>query len=216
KIKELLRQVVSSLLKVKPENIDVDVELSEFGFDSITLIEFGNRLNQDYRITLAPTVFFEYSTLDRFAEYLNTEHRAVFAARLLRPSDLAAAPTVQPSSETVANAPERTKRRRSLPERVEDAIGDSAQTISAESIAIVGMSGRCAKSESLAQFWENLKHGKHLVGLVERWNRRDCVVDDSQPYCSSGSFVESIDQFDPAFFGIPAAQAVHMDPQQRL
>ena len=56
------------------DDIDVDAELSEFGFDSITLTMFGNILNERYGLTLAPTVFFEHPTLNGFAEHLLGEY----------------------------------------------------------------------------------------------------------------------------------------------
>ena len=75
-------QAVSKLLKVKLEDIDGDTELSEYGFDSISLTEFANRLNQEYQLELTPTIFFEYPALGSLAEYLAREHQAVFRAKL--------------------------------------------------------------------------------------------------------------------------------------
>ncbi len=77
-VQNILLQAVSKLLKVKSEDIDVDADLSEYGFDSITFTEFANQLNQEYRLELTPTIFFEYPTLHSFAEYLVEEHQAVF------------------------------------------------------------------------------------------------------------------------------------------
>lgn len=87
-----------------------------------------------------------------------------------------------------------------------------------EDIAIIGMSGRFAQSESLAQFWDHIKQGHDLVNEVTRWKRGDCIVPGSSKpsYCSRGSFIDSIDRFDPAFFNISPAEATYMDPQQRL
>src|SRR5205823_3772240 len=42
KIEAWLVDAVGVLLKVKKENVDVDAELSEFGFDSISLTGFAN------------------------------------------------------------------------------------------------------------------------------------------------------------------------------
>ncbi|MCP5006826.1 MAG: SDR family NAD(P)-dependent oxidoreductase, partial [Planctomycetes bacterium] len=91
-------------------------------------------------------------------------------------------------------------------------------SIEEDSIAIIGMSGRFAQSESLEEFWENLKEGKDLVKEVSRWRTSDCVASASmeQEYCSQGSFIDSINLFDPLFFKISPGEATYMDPQQRL
>ncbi len=81
-IKQMLLQRVSKLLKVNPEDIDDDTDLREYGFDSITLTEFANTLNQEYTLELSPTVFFEHSTLQGFAEYLFQEHQTVLATHI--------------------------------------------------------------------------------------------------------------------------------------
>ncbi len=95
---------------------------------------------------------------------------------------------------------------------------NNADNFGVEAIAIIGMSGRFAGSESLDEFWQNLEQGKSLISKVSRWSPDDCVTPESagNGYCCHGSFIDSIDQFDPAFFRIPAAEAIYMDPQQRL
>ena len=87
-----------------------------------------------------------------------------------------------------------------------------------DSIAVIGMSGRFAESESLEEFWHNLREGKDLVRQVSRWRPEECVTTTSgkHGYCSCGSFVESLDRFDPLFFRISPIEAQYMDPQQRL
>ena len=47
-----LMQLVSSLLKVPIEDIDLDAEFGEFGFDSITLTELAGTLNRTYSLEL--------------------------------------------------------------------------------------------------------------------------------------------------------------------
>jgi acyl carrier protein len=69
-----LIQEVSRLLKVKAEDIDLDSELSEYGFDSISFTQLGNQLNQSYGLELTPTIFFEQPTLSGFARYLVKAH----------------------------------------------------------------------------------------------------------------------------------------------
>jgi acyl transferase domain-containing protein/acyl carrier protein len=83
-----------------------------------------------------------------------------------------------------------------------------------EPIAIIGMSGRFGGCETLDEFWESLRDGKSLVREVTRWPAQACVA--KQGHCTQGSFIDSIDRFDPFFFNISALEALYMDPQQRL
>ena len=62
-VRAALRQMVSALIKVNPTDIDLDSELSEYGFDSISLTELANRLNSEFDLDLMPTLFFEFPTI---------------------------------------------------------------------------------------------------------------------------------------------------------
>ncbi|WP_455872423.1 beta-ketoacyl reductase, partial [Serratia proteamaculans] len=64
-VQKMLMGRVSDNLKVPLDDIDLDTELNDYGFDSISLTAFTNQLNHHYDLDLNPTVFFEYSTLGR-------------------------------------------------------------------------------------------------------------------------------------------------------
>ncbi|VFN06458.1 MAG: Phosphopantetheine attachment site, partial [Candidatus Kentron sp. G] len=80
-----------------------------------------------------------------------------------------------------------------------------------DAIAIIGMGCRFPKAKNPDEFWELLKNGVDAITQVppSRWKPVDLTV----PW---GGFVDEVDQFDPAFFGISAREAETMDPQQRL
>lgn len=75
-----------------------------------------------------------------------------------------------------------------------------------EPIAIVGYSGRFAQAPDVDAFWAHLIVGHDLVGPSTRPGLEGRV----------GSFLDTIDQFDAAYFGISGHEARYMDPQQRL
>jgi len=91
-----------------------------------------------------------------------------------------------------------------------------------EPIAIVGMSGRFPGASNCDEFWQLLQEGVDAVTDIpaERWSLEQYY--DPNPNApgkmnaTCGGFVAGVDQFDPAFFGISAREAVKMDPQQRL
>src|SRR6185312_5247176 len=60
KLVDYLLHDISQTLKVRSAELDADAELSEYGFDSISLTEFANRLNTTFEIGLMPTIFFEF------------------------------------------------------------------------------------------------------------------------------------------------------------
>ena len=76
--------------------------------------------------------------------------------------------------------------------------------------AIIGMSCKFPKSNSLDEFWSLLKNKKSgLVSIPKnRW-----VNHEYKP--NVGGFIDDIDTFDPLLFGISYKEARIMDPQQR-
>ncbi len=69
-VKNFLVSTASSLLKIK--NMDIDRDLEQYGFDSISHTELTNKVNDEYDIDLMPTVFFELTqpTIRALTQYL--------------------------------------------------------------------------------------------------------------------------------------------------
>ncbi|MGE5514808.1 MAG: SDR family NAD(P)-dependent oxidoreductase [Bacteroidota bacterium] len=84
-------------------------------------------------------------------------------------------------------------------------------------IAIIGYSGRFAKSPDAEALWTHLMAGDDLVEPVSRFDLAP-LYRDAAPgtYGRHGSFIDGIENFDPVFFGISGLEATYMDPQQRL
>ena len=92
-----------------------------------------------------------------------------------------------------------------------------------EPIAIVGIGCRLPGGvDSPEAFWELLREGREVITEIppDRWDLGlHYNPDSSHPlsqHVQRGGFVDGIDQFDAAFFGITPREAVCMDPQQRL
>ncbi|MEJ2418575.1 MAG: SDR family NAD(P)-dependent oxidoreductase, partial [Exilibacterium sp.] len=112
KLQIRLIQAVCEALKVKPGDIDIEEELSAYGFDSVTLTAFTNQLNREYQLQLTPTVFFEYASIEAFAGYLMEEHRDALVAAIAPPLPPAEDSPARPSAEAGAPVAERGRRRR--------------------------------------------------------------------------------------------------------
>jgi acyl transferase domain-containing protein/NAD(P)-dependent dehydrogenase (short-subunit alcohol dehydrogenase family)/acyl carrier protein len=209
-----LVQIVSSILKVKEKDIDLDADMSEFGFDSIGLTQFANRVNERYGLELMPSVFFEHPTLAAFADFLCRNHAAILgrhhnvAPVPPRVTAAPAEPETQPSPPAARFAPPVSK-----PEILAGARAP---------LAIIGVSGRFPQSSDLQSFWEHLVAGHDLITEVppERWDWRavfgDPAREPGKTNVKWGGFMPGVDEFDAAFFGISPREAELMDPQQRL
>jgi polyketide synthase PksN len=218
-IQKALVLEISTLLKVRVEDIDVDAQLSEFGFDSISLTELGNVLNERYGLELAPTLFFEYPSVRSLVDYLGKEHAGQLASRLaVRSVSVAAAPKVAEVSERIEALPTaKTAERRRPTQRPL-----SSPRLEADLVAIVGMSGCFPQADNVDEFWENLKAGKDCVTEIpkSRWDWQavygDPAREPSKTNVKWGAFINGVDEFDPLFFGISPREAQLMDPNQRL
>ncbi|TJZ94480.1 type I polyketide synthase, partial [Actinacidiphila oryziradicis] len=85
-------------------------------------------------------------------------------------------------------------------------------TGSGAEIAIVGISCRLPGASTPEELWELLRDGRHAIGQASVRNRTSGPDGADWP----GGFVDGIDTFDAAFFGVSPNEAAAMDPQQRV
>ena len=146
--------------------------------------------------TTSPTLLFDYPTIDELSDYLtklvsgiDPSHDSAQAieTRIFTPSDMA-----------------RNEERQ---------------------IAIIGMSCRLPGGlEGPGMLWDAVRAGRSMVGKVplSRWDaaaeaaKDPNLDDDVRQRMMFGGFVDDLELFDAAFFGISHAEASAMDPQQRL
>ncbi|MGV9268406.1 non-ribosomal peptide synthetase/type I polyketide synthase [Kitasatospora sp. NPDC003701] len=91
-----------------------------------------------------------------------------------------------------------------------------------EKIAIIGIGCRLpGGANDHRSFWQNLVDGKDCITPTPR-SRYDVGTlgsrDKAKPgrlVGGRGGYIDGLDEFDPAFFGISGREADHMDPQQR-
>ncbi len=92
----------------------------------------------------------------------------------------------------------------------------------AEPIAVVGLGCRFPGAASPEAFWRLLADGTDAIRQVpaDRWDTKDFF--DAKATAAGkmnsrhGGFLDRVDRFEPAFFGISAQEAERLDPQQRL
>jgi len=91
-----------------------------------------------------------------------------------------------------------------------------------QAIAIVGLSCRFPKADSLRTFWQLLAHeNSTIIEIPEnRWQIADFYDPDpkieGKIQTKHGSFMEYVDDFDPYFFDISPKEASEMSPEQKM
>ncbi|WP_067221784.1 SDR family NAD(P)-dependent oxidoreductase [Stappia indica] len=196
-LRGLLRGLVATTLNVAPESIDVTRSFADYGLDSILGAEFAHRLRKALGIPFDQTRLFDFASVGQLEAFLRREHADAVAA--LNSTD--AVPATPLAARAPAPAP---------------VLARSAES-PAEPIAIIGVSGRFAGSQTVEEFWQHLMAGDDLVGPVTRFDLVPHYRDVPEgSYGRHGSFIEDVDRFDAMFFGISGLEATWMDPQQRL
>ena len=91
-----------------------------------------------------------------------------------------------------------------------------------DKIAITGMACYFPGAPDIAKFWHNLTQARNSVREIpaQRWDWRlihgDPKKERNKTNSKWGGFEDGIDQFDPVFFRMSAAEANFTDPQHRL
>jgi polyketide synthase PksN len=206
KTEAYLKALIGKEIALEPERIDSTERLESFGIDSVVINHINAQLEQDLG-ELPKTLLYERETIREVAKFLTQESREALLA-LFSSSD--APPLTPPSHEE--------------PVIVREEILPAEHRGDIEEIAIIGINVSYPHSTGLAEYWDNLKHGRELIDLVpfDRWDYEEfyhpdpAAAADGKIYCKWGGFLSDADKFDPHFFKIPTAEAGMIDPQERL
>ncbi|KAJ2990548.1 hypothetical protein NUW58_g2894 [Xylaria curta] len=100
---------------------------------------------------------------------------------------------------------------------------EAENSITLNDVAVVGLACRVAGGNNSAeQLWSSILAKRDASSEIPSWRwepylRRDWRnAQELKKTTSRGYFLDAIENFDPAFFGISPKEAEQMDPQQRL
>jgi polyketide synthase PksN len=211
-IARAIRNEVADHLKLQPNQIDDTADWAKFGFDSILLSSFTNKLNTTFNLNLMPTVLFEATNMSLLIQYLAENVPEQMAKKLFLTTE------GQPREKTVSTNSKVAPR-----ESDQLKISSFAQSFKRayknnvvyreKDIAVVGISCRIAGARNPDEFWQMLEQGRNMVTEIpqNRWDWRAY-----SGVSKWGSFIDGVDEFDSLFFGISPAEAIYMAPEQRL
>ncbi|MBL1065928.1 SDR family NAD(P)-dependent oxidoreductase [Streptomyces sp. 7-21] len=76
----VLRESASQILRIPPDKLAADESLRDYGFDSISLVEFAGVISERFGIEFTPDIFFNYPSLHGVQEFLRERHADKVAA----------------------------------------------------------------------------------------------------------------------------------------
>ena len=196
-----VKRLLARTLKLDPHEIGLEQNLSNYGFSSVTLTAFSQKILEEYGIRLAPATFMEHATLKSLSAFM---YQRLPATLTKRPE-----PSVLRFEET-GGSPK------------DGPLPISAMPVSdTQDIAIIGLGGKLPGARDLSEFWRNLLEGKSPVSSIpeDRWSWEAYDGDPEQADktdCHRGAFIDDIGHFDPLHFKLSPREAILMDPQQRL
>ncbi|MEU9212897.1 beta-ketoacyl synthase N-terminal-like domain-containing protein [Streptomyces sp. NPDC048415] len=165
---------------------------ADLGLDSLSIVEFVDRLGLRLGLDIPLSTPFERPCLDELVDHL--------------------LPRVTARKAPQASAQEQT---RAVAPAAEDSPAD-------DPIVVVGMSCRFPGSPSVRDYWQLLLDGREVIRDVpsDRWDGQAFLSDG--PWTPGtitslrGGYLDDVRSFDAAFFRISPREARSLDPQHRL
>ncbi|MFF8971240.1 beta-ketoacyl synthase N-terminal-like domain-containing protein [Streptomyces sp. NPDC014995] len=174
---------------------------ADLGLDSLTIVEFVDRLGLELGLDIPLSTPFERPCLDELVDHLlPLAQQRQAAARDGEERPEAAPAPVEPTAVVPAPAP-----------------GPAD-----DPIAVVGMSCRFPGGPSVGAYWQLLLEGREVIRDVpaDRWDGRAFLSDGAwTPGTMTslrGGYLDDVRGFDAAFFRVSPREARSLDPQHRL
>lgn len=196
----------------------LSTNLMEIGVTSAELVSLTDDIAKELEIELFPTLLFEYPNIKELSLYFYKEYPKEFEKLLQREPNVIV-PTQVELEKPLPNG-QYDKRTDALTK--ETLKRDIHENVESGEIAIIGMHGLFAGSDSLDDFWDNIRSGKDLITEIplDHWDYKPWFDPEkgahNKTYCKWGSFIKDVDKFDSSFFNISPREANWMDPQLRL
>lgn len=182
-----LREAVARRRGIAAAELPLDTPFAGLGFDSLEAVALSGELSAQLDIAIEPTLVFDHPTLRAVARHLAS--RLAEGTAPAAPADPRGAAAARP-----ADAP----------------------------VALVGMACRFPGAPDVAGLRRLLEEGRDAITEVPpgRWPVDAWYAPgDPRPGRMNtrwGGFIDEVDGFDAAFFGISGREAQSLDPQQRL
>ena len=185
-----LRQLVAETLGVAAEDVPLHAPFGTIGLDSLSLVDLATAVSRHFGKEVTPTDFFNRPSVQQMVDFLEEAKASPMVAEVRETASPKAATSIAPVRET--------------------------------DIAVVGMAGRFPGADSVEAFWENLLKGRDAIQEIpsERWDWKEFYDPDQRRDGATvsrwGCYLSDVAGFDHERFGIPAWEASHLDPQQRI
>ncbi len=186
-------------LGLSPADIDVSEPYASYGLGSRDAVGISGDLEEWLGRRLSPTLLYDHPSIEALSRHLGGGDDA---------SAIAASIEIDTVEETDPSP-----------------LGSSGQSGSSEPIAIVGLACRFPGAPDADAYWRLVSGGVDAIREVpaDRWDNA-ALFDPGDPENAApgkmnsrhGGFLDQVDRFEPAFFGISAHEAERLDPQQRL
>ena len=211
----ILKGIITELINISDSSLDLDASFFDLGINSVLSVDFVESINQKLGISLGVDVVFDYKGVTELARHILSKY-------------------YKSEKELIQNAEEDFKikvMKDSIEKHsIEDSKNINAEIIniqekefnnSTSDIAIIGLSGKFADSDTIEEFWDHLQAGECCVKEIKRngWNESYYQYETDEKNTAPakwGGMLRNIENFDNAFFNISPAEASCMDPQQRL
>ncbi len=194
-----LLETLSEVIGLPTGEIPSECSFFELGLDSIKSIDFVEKLNEKLHLELGIESVFDHTSILLLEKHIKQEYPS--KCQISIPSIGEKRPPCTVSGHVSAKSSSQVSGRNGN-----------------QDIAIVGMAGRFPGANTVVGYWRNLQAGKCSISEI---TRQHLVLEKSisakqNTLVRWGGLLDSISEFDAAFFGISPLEAEQMDPQQRI
>jgi acyl transferase domain-containing protein len=199
-----IKKIVSDLIKLQEDKIDLDENFGNYGLDSLKLTALSNEINELLDINIEPTITFSHSNIESLGKYILETYGEKLGQVLNRNTDnVNEIETIEDSEYDEINY-----------------IEEDAVTHNSSKIAIIGMDARMPGANNLDEFWKLLEEQRNSITEIPthrfNWEEYYATTGKGKTNTKWGGFIQDEDKFDAGFFSISPFEAERMDPQQRL
>ena len=188
-------QVQAALQSIVGESIGTEEPLMSAGLDSLGSVEFANVLSRQFGMQMPGTLVFDYPTVNAISAYLYDKLAAIAPAPSAASSAVATVTQVPVSSPVPLPAVQQQPR------------STAVAIMAAASHPIMSAVHSCGTFP-----WDQ----DHITTIPDaRWDADLGLTHAQSMQARFGSFMQDVELFDSASFGLSASEASTMDPQQR-